>query len=182
MAEESIMSMRSSLLCLAPRIVFGAAMVTSEANAQICAAPAVLAVNAPIVLDTCQGDSGLVVACGLFPLTGPAAVVRLPLPYPAGLVSAQSLTAGYDPVLFLLRSHCDNSAPCGMAVDSGIVVDTMDLTDVDSGDYFLAIAPMDFNSGPCGQVMVTYSMTPEQQALALEGVFRGGISAPPANP
>jgi hypothetical protein len=182
MAGESIMSTCSFLLRFAPGIVFGAAMIAGEAGAQVCAAPAVLTVNTPILLDTCQGDSGLVVACSLFPLTGPAAVVRLPLPYPAGLVSVQSLTTGYDPVLFLLRSHCDNSAPCGMAVDSGIVVDTMDLTDVDSGDYFLAIAPMDFNSSPCGQVMVTYSMTPEQQALAHDGVFRGGISAPPANP
>lgn len=175
------MSMCSSLLRFAPGIVFGAAMVASETNAQICAAPAVLAVNTPTVLDTCQGDSGLVFACGLFSLTGPAAVVRLQLPYPVGFVSVQSLTPGYDSVMFLLRSHCDGWATCGMAVDSGIVVDTMDLAEVDSGDYFLVIAPMDFKSSPCGQVMVTYGMTPEQQALALDGVFRGGISAPPAN-
>ncbi|MEO5626836.1 MAG: hypothetical protein ABIQ70_12580 [Dokdonella sp.] len=175
------MSMCSTLLRFAPGVVFGAAMIAGEAGAQTCAVPAVLAVNTLTALDTCQGDSGLVIACSLLALTGPAAVVRLQLPYPVGLVTVQSLTAGYDPAMLLLRSHCDNSAPCGMAVDSGIIVDTMDLAEVDSGDYFLAIAPIDFNSSSCGQVMVTYSMTQEQQALALDGVFRGGLSAPPAN-
>jgi hypothetical protein len=108
--------------------------------------------------------------------------MRLPLPYPTGIISVQSLTVGYDPAVFLLRSRCDNTAACGTAVDSGVVTDTMDLADVDSGDYFLAIAPMDFGSLACGQVMVTYGRSEEQQVLALDGVFRAGISAPPTNP
>ncbi|MEO7757568.1 MAG: hypothetical protein ABIS07_13390 [Dokdonella sp.] len=176
------MSTFNSLLRIASGIVFGAAMVAGDAGAQVCAVPAVVAVNTSIGLDTCQGDSGLVIACALFPLTGPAAVMRLQLAYPVGLVSVQSITLGYDPAMFLLHSRCDNAAACGTAVDSGVVVDTMDLAEVDSGDYFLAIAPINFDSISCGQVIVTYSMTAQQQALALDGVFRGGISAPPANP
>ncbi|MEO6689901.1 MAG: hypothetical protein ABIS07_03235, partial [Dokdonella sp.] len=176
------MSTFNSLLRFASGIVFGSAMVADEVGAQVCAVPAVVAVNTSIALDTCQGDSGLVIACALFPLTGPAAVVGLQLAYPVGLVSVLSLTPGYDPALFLLRSHCDNSAACGMAVNSGVVVDTMDLGEVDSGDYFLAIASADFDSISCGQITVTYSMTAQQQALALDGVFRSSISAPPANP
>jgi len=169
-------------LRLVAAIALGAATVATDASAQTCAAPLALVANTSTVLDTCQGDGTLVAVCSMFPLTGPAAVVRLPLPYPTGSVSVQSLTAGYDPALFLLRSHCDSSAACGTAVDSGVVTDTMDLSGVDSGDYFLAIAPIDFASLTCGQVMVTYGMTAEQQALALDGVFRGGISAPPGNP
>ena len=176
------MSMSSSLLRCAPARLLGAAMVATDTGAQTCAAPPALAINVSIVLDTCQGDSGLIAVCNMFPLTGPAAIMRLQLPYPTGFVSVESLTAGYDPALFLLRSRCDNSAACGTAVDSGVVTDTMELSEVDSGDYFLAIAPMDFASLACGQVMVTYGMTAEQQALALDGVFRGGISAPPTNP
>ena len=163
-------------------IVLGAATLAADVGAQTCAAPLALAANVSTVLDTCQGDSTLLAVCGMFPLSGPAAIMRLPLPYPTGSVSAQSLTVGYDPALFLLRSRCDGSAACGTAVDSGVVTDTMDLTGVDSGDYFLAVAPIDFASLSCGQVMVTYGMTAEQQALALDGVFRSGISAPPTNP
>lgn len=176
------MSMCSFLLRFAPGIVFGAAMVAAEAGAQTCASPPLLAVNTPQWLNTCQGDSGLVMACHLFALTGPAGVMRIQLPYPVGLLSVQSMTAGYDPAFFLLRSQCSNSAFCGMAADSGIVVDTLNLSEVDSGDYFLGIAPIHFDSIPCGQVIVTHSMTPQQQALTLEGLFRGGISAPSANP
>jgi hypothetical protein len=174
--------MSMSLLRFAPAIALGAAAVGMDAGAQTCAAPATLAANASTAFDTCQGDSSLSAVCNMFVLTGPAAIVRLQLPYPTGSVSVTSLTVGYDPALFLLRSQCHNSAACGTAVDSGVVVDTMDLTEVDSGDYFLAIAPMNFDSISCGQVIVTYSMTAQQQALALDGVFRGGISAPPANP
>jgi hypothetical protein len=174
--------MNSLTLRLAPSLVLGAAMVAADASAQTCAAPLALAANTSTVLDTCQGDSTLLAVCSLFALSGPAAVMHLPLPYPTGSVTVQSLTVGYDPALFLLHARCDGSAACGAAVDSGVVTDTMDLSGVDSGDYFLAIAPMDFASISCGQVMVTYGMTAEQQALALDGVFRGGISAPPTNP
>jgi hypothetical protein len=176
------MSLSSVVFRCACAVVITAAMIPIDAGAQTCAFPTPLAANVTAVFDTCQGDSGLVVACNMFALTGPAAVMRLPLPYPTGIISVQSLTVGYDPAVFLLRSRCDNSAACGTAVDSGVVTDTMDLADVDSGDYFLAIAPMDFGSLACGQVMVTYGRSEEQQVLALDGVFRAGISAPPTNP
>lgn len=163
-------------------IVLGAAMVVGQAGAQTCAAPSVLTVNESTFFNTClSGDNSLVVACGMFALTGPALVIRMPLPYPIGQISVQSASAGYDPALFLLRAQCGNNAPCGYAVDSGSVVDTLDLAQVDSGDYLLAIAPFHFESSSCGQILVTHSMTPQQQALARDGVFRGGTSAPSPN-
>lgn len=171
-----------SLSLLPSGIVLGAALVIGPAGAQTCAAPSVLTVNESSFFNTCLSDSSLVLACGAFPLNGPAVVIRMPLPYPTGQISVQSLSVGYDPALFLLRSQCGNSAPCGYAVDSGIVVDTLDLAQVDTGDYFLAIAPISFESGSCGQILVTHSMTPQQQALARDGVFRSGISAPLPNP
>lgn len=176
------MSMYSSLLRFASGIVLGVAMVSAEAGAQTCASPSLLTVNTSQWLNTCQGDGGLVIACYSFALTGPAGVMRIQLPYPVGQLSVQSMSVGYDPVLFLMHSQCSSSASCGTIVDSGIVIDTLDLAEVDSGNYFLTIAPIHFDSSPCGWVIATYSLTPQQQALALDGVFRGGISAPSPNP
>ncbi len=169
---------------LASGLLLGAALLASEASAQTCPAPTALAINQSTWIDTCFADTSLVVVCQMFELSGPAGVARVILPYPVGRISVQSMTGGYDPVLFLLRSQCNNSSSCGMAVDSGFVIDTLELREVDSGDYYLAIAPMAgfSQSVPCGQVLVTYSMTAAEQALTLDGVFRGGISAPSSNP
>ena len=163
-------------------LVVGACTAAPMAVAQSCAAPAQLTPNTSQWLDTCQGETGLVLACNVFPLYGRAAIVRMELPYPAGLLEVQSMTVGYDPAMFLLRAACNNSAGCGYATNSGTVVDTMDLALVDSGGYFLAIATPYPGTPDCGQVLVTYWLTPEQQALLQDGVFRGGLSAPPILP
>ncbi len=114
--------------------------------------------------------------CGAILLEGPALVAHLQLPYPVGQVTVQSLTANYDPALFMLSSQCSNNSPCGQAVYNGLQTETLDLTTVDSGDYFLVIAPFFPESTNCGQILVTYSMTQAEVALAQEGLFRGGVS------
>jgi hypothetical protein len=154
-----------------------ACLTMGRLAAQTCPAPAVLAANTPTGFDTCRGGAGVVIACGAFALTGPATIVRMPLPYPIGRLVVQS-GAGFDPALFLLRSQCGNTAACGYVTDSGIAVDTIDLAEVDSGDYFLAIAPWRWESTPCGQVLVTLELTPQELALTLDGMFRGGLDAP----
>lgn len=53
--------MCSSLLRFASGIVLGAALLAGEADAQICAAPATLAVNQPTWIDTCFSDYTLAV-------------------------------------------------------------------------------------------------------------------------
>lgn len=150
--------------------------------AQTCPAPAVLTANTPTGFDTCRGDTGIVVACGAFTLTGPAAIVRMPLSYPMGRLVVQSGSAGFDPAVFLLRSHCANGAACGYVADSGIAMDSIDLAEVDSGDYFLAVAPWHGDSLPCGQILVTLELTPQELALTLDGVFRGGLDAALTSP
>lgn len=167
---------RFALRCLF--LVLGTGMTVGQAGAQVCAVPLSLAPNTPTWINTCQGEQGIVIACALFPLRGPAGVVRMSLPYPVGTVTAQSINGDYDPSVFMLRSQCSNNAGCGMMVDSGPVVDTLNLSELDSGEYFMVIAPYYFTSSACGQVIVTYNLTPAQQALMLDGVFRGGISAP----
>lgn len=162
--------------------VVGACVAAPVAVAQSCAAPSPLTPNTSQWLDTCQGETGLVLACNVVPLYGRAAIVRMDLPYPVGLLEVQSTTVGYDPALFLLRSTCNNTAGCGYASNSGTVLDTMDLAVVDSGSYFLAIATPYPGTPDCGQVVVTYRLTPEQQALLQDGVFRDGLSAPATLP
>jgi hypothetical protein len=170
------------------RVVMGAAILqlaflaSGQATAQTCPAPAALTANTPSWFDTCRGDASVLTACGAFALTGPATIVRMPLPYPMGRLVVQSISAGFDPALFLLRSHCASTAACGYVADSGSVVDTIDLVEVDSGDYFLAVAPWQVPSTYCGQILVTLDLTPQELALTRDGVFRGGLDAPPASP
>ena len=161
-------------------IVSSIGAMADHAAAQTCAAPAPLTPNTPQFINTCSGEN-LGFAC-LSKLEGPAGIAQMTLPYPVGELTVQSLTGGYDPALFLLRSECSSSAFCAWAVDSGIDVDTLDLAQVDSGDYFLVIAPAYPVTPSCGVVAVTVHLTPEQEALMLDGVFRAGIDAPPANP
>ncbi|MBL0163826.1 MAG: hypothetical protein IPP82_09355 [Xanthomonadales bacterium] len=164
-------------------LMLGATMTTGQASAQICALPGILTPNTSFAMDTCTGEQFLPVACGLFVLSGPAAIFHLPLAYPIGTISVQSLNVQYDPAVFLLQSHCNSNVQCGMAVDSGQAMDVLNLAEVDSGDYFLAIAPMETsNSIPCAPVIITYSVTAAEQAIALDGVFRAGLSAPPTVP
>ena len=160
-------------------IVFAclALVATADAGAQTCPAPATLTPNAPQWINTCASGTSLGLVCGVFPVYGPAAIVRMPLPYPVGRLIVQSQTPGYEPAMFLLRSQCTNTAPCGYAS-----VDTLDLRLVDSGDYFLAIAPWYPESAACGQIFVTYALTPQEQTLMLDGVLRGGMSVAPPNP
>ncbi len=149
-----------------------------SATAQSCAAPLVLAANTLHVLDTCDGDPGVPLACGGLFLTGPAAIVDLDVPYPAGRIVVQQHDVHYEPVVFLFRADlpCAGNAPCPAAdwVGPGHP-GVIDLATVDSGHYRLAIAtdlPPPWHA--CGHVLVTWQVTPEQQALMHEGVFRGG--------
>lgn len=149
------------------------------ALAQTCTTPMVIPANSERLFDTCEGETDLALACDVVPLAGPATIVLLDLPYPAGHVSIRSLDIGFQPMAFLLRADCDGHAPCsagaGAGTDGNIDID---LSPLDSGRYFLAISVAGTSTGPaCGHVAVTATVTPEQDALMREGVFRGG-SAP----
>lgn len=164
--------------CLSAALLLAAA----DTVAQTCAAPLAIAPNTPYFIDTCLADSSLVLACQMFALLGPAGIVRLNLPYPAGTLVVTPMTVDYDPALFLQQWQCGNSAWCGAAVDDVFQggTESMDLSGVDSGEYFLAISTWyDPGAAPCGRVTVSYNLTPEQQALVNDGVFRGGTSAVP---
>ncbi|MBO9664340.1 hypothetical protein [Dokdonella sp.] len=159
-----------------------APLLVADAAAQSCAAPLNIAPNTPYVFDTCSGDVGLSVACGMFALTGPAGIVHLSLPYPAGTLLVTPFSATYDPALFLLQTRCGSAAWCGAVVDDAPQggSESMALGDVDSGEYYLAISTWyDPTAAACGPVMISYELMPEQQALANDGVFRSGITALP---
>lgn len=147
------------------------------ANAQTCASPWAVAANTTYAFDTCQGDTSLSLACGVIPLAGAATVVSLDLPYPAGSVSVQSMDANYSPTAFLLRASCNSGASCSDAVAASPgTVGTIDFSRLDSGRYFLVVAA-DANAGgaSCGHVAVTVHVTPEQEELMRQGVFRDRI-------
>ncbi len=148
-----------------------------DTRAQTCPLPATLTPNVPAWFNACTGGNDIMLACGLFPLTGPTTVVRMPLPYPTGRLVVQSLTPGYEPAMFLQRSPCNNTSPCGYAA-----LDTMNLASVDSGDYFLVVGPIYPESAACGQIFITHQLTPQEQELAADGVFRGGNSVPQGLP
>lgn len=155
------------LACLAP---------AGFAVAQTCAAPSQIAANTAYAFDTCQGDSSLQLACGVFPLAGPATVVELHLPYPAGSISVQSMRSDYEPYAFLVHADCDGSAPCSAGVFSPPgSIGLIDLSLLDSGRYYLVIAAADGTNGTaCGPILVSADLTPAQEALMQEGVFRSG--------
>lgn len=155
------------LACLVP---------AGAATAQTCAAPLQITANTAYAFDTCQGDSSLLLACGVFPLGGPATVVGLDLPYPGGSISVQSMQASYEPYAFLLHADCNAGAPCSAAAFSPAgSIGLIDLSPLDSGRYYLVIAAAQGTNGTsCGPVLVSASVTPEQEALIQEGVFRSG--------
>jgi hypothetical protein len=144
--------------------------------AQSCSAPAVLSPNTSYVFDTCQGDRDLVLACGVFPLAGPATVVQLDLPYPVGEVQVQSLDIGFQPAVFLLQAACRNDAPCNAVATTGPGrAGVIDLSTIDSGNYFLVIAAEGSAGDPaCGPVNVGVYVTADQGELESEGMFRSG--------
>lgn len=143
------------------------------ALAQTCAAPGVLTANTVHLFDTCQGETSLVVACGIVDLAGPATVVRLDLPYPVGEISIQTGNADYQPFAFLLRADCDGHAPCQAAAWIN-PVGSIDLSAIESGRYFLVVAADRASPATCGPVSVVAHLTPEQAALGFDGVFRSG--------
>ena len=146
-----------------------------HALAQTCAAPAQLSANTVYIFDTCQGETQLQLACGVFPLAGPATVASLDLPYPAGEISIQSQWGGFTPDAFLLRTGCDIDAPCSAAAWIN-PTGSIDLSSVESGRYFLVVAADATSTIACGPVTITVLLTPEQEALQLDGVFRSGIA------
>jgi hypothetical protein len=146
--------------------------------AQTCATPWAIMSNTAYTFDTCQGETNLVLACGVIPLAGRATVVGLNLPYPAGSVSVLSLDANYQPMAFLLRASCSDSATCADVVMPGPgMVGTINFSSLDSGSYFLVVAADANTTGiSCGHIFVTANVTPEQEGLMYEGVFRSGMT------
>lgn len=75
------------------------------ADAQTCNTPIPL-IGEHIVIDTCEGDTNLPVVCnGAVPLTGPALVMSVHLPYPNGRLQVQSMDAGLDAAAFFCRDR-----------------------------------------------------------------------------
>lgn len=154
----------------------------ADAGAQSCAAPTPLVANGMQFVNTCFGDASLVAACwSTFALAGRAGVLTLSLPYPAGTITVTPQNVGYDPAVFLLPMRCNSTAGCATAVDSSGpgVSESVSLSRVDSGNYYLVIAPLQPALVDCGQVMVSYGVTPQQQGLIAEGLFRGTINGLP---
>lgn len=169
----------SSSIALFAGVALAAWVPAAPALAQTCTTPTVIPANSERLFDTCEGETDLAFACDVVPLAGPATIVLLDLPYPAGHVSIRSLDIDFQPMAFLLRADCDGHAPCsaGARADADGNID-IDLSPLDSGRYFLAIAAAGTPTGStCGHVAVTATVTPEQDALMREGVFRSG-SAP----
>jgi|GEM_PF-1759259 len=174
-AHGSATGSNFALARLVAALAAGVLAPGGHALAQTCAAPALLSANTVYMFDTCQGETQLLLACGLVPLAGPATVVKLDLTYPAGEISIQSGNAAYAPAAFLLRADCNGYAPCSAAawVDP---VGSIDLSSVESGRYYLVIAADGTSPVACGPVMVTAFLTPEQEALGLDGIFRSGTA------
>lgn len=165
-----------------PAIALLLSLLTGNAIAQSCAAPTPLIANGTQFLNTCNGDASLLTACwSTFALAGRAGVLSLALPYPAGTLTVTPQNVGYDPALFLLPSRCNNTAGCAAAIDDvgPGSSETLSLDRIDSGNYYLVIAPLQPSLVDCAQVMVSYSVTPQQQGLIAEGLFRGTINGLP---
>lgn len=147
------------------------------ADAQTCNTPIPL-IGEPIVIATCVGDTNLPVVCnGAVPLTGPALVMSVHLPYPNGRLQVQSMDAGLDAAAFLLQGPCYSDAFCVAAEEASGPGGTasIELDELDSGDYFLVIAPYDDGSpGPaCGPVAVSWIGNPSSP---LDGLFRSNFT------
>jgi len=154
-------------------------MASSDpSRAQTCTVPAAITANTSYVFDTCQGESSLAFVCGALPLAGPAAVVLLDMHYPLGSVLVRSLDAGFEPYAFVLHADCDGSAPCSAGTPASPGAGgTIDLPALDSGRYYLVIAATQGTPGaPCGLVQVYAAVTPEQDDLLQEGLFRADIA------
>ncbi len=145
------------------------ALSAAPALAQTCAAPIAPMANTTYAFDTCTGDINLQLVCGIFALSGPATVFDLNLPYPAGTVTMQSMNVNFVPDAYLIRMPCNGMSPCYAATDA-----TIDLSTLDSGHYLLVVTASQVSQSTCGQAMVTFNLTTEQQAGMLEGVFRSG--------
>ncbi len=154
----------------------------ADAGAQSCAAPTPLVANGTQFVNTCSGDASLVATCwSTFALAGRAGVLSLSLPYPAGTITVTPQNVSYDPAVFLLPIRCNSTAGCATAVDSvgpGLG-ESLGLGSVDSGNYYVVVAPLQPSLVDCGQVMVSYSVTPQQQGLIAEGLFRGTVNGLP---
>lgn len=159
--------------------------LAAPAVAQVCAAPMHLTPNVVTFFDTCQGERFLPLACtNLFPLAGPALVVRLDLPYPAGTITVQQASV-FDPSVFLLRAQCTGDAPCSAMVDAyppGLPR-ILDLSGIDSGGYFMLVAGMAGSpeNASCGLVHVLWSVSADDLVRMNEGIFRSG-NAPVVDP
>jgi hypothetical protein len=150
------------------------ALSGASALAQTCAAPIVPFANTMHSINTCDGDTSLPLVCGAFPLSGPATIFDLYLPYPAGFITMVP-DGNFDPVAFLLQAPCSESAPCYDSADA--YSSPIDLSTLDSGHYLLVVTASEFSPMSCGVVSVWFDLTPEQEAGMLDGVFRSG-SAP----
>lgn len=164
-------------LPLARLLAAAALMLAGPAGAQTCAVPISPMANTTRAVDTCQGDASLQLACGVMPLNGPALVVRLDLPYPAGRINVAP-SIGFSPTAFLLRGRCHQDAPCDFAAppDQSMPI-AFDLSTLDSGTYFLVIAPASGTDGavPCGIVWLTSSIDPAADAALQQGVFHSNF-------
>jgi hypothetical protein len=171
------MSVRCFFIVQCLIAIFGSAMAPS-ARAQVCTASAPLPVNQTLFIDTCQqGDIGLQFVCGFEQLSGPALEFQVNVPYPMGQIQVQSANVDFDPVAFLIRGQCKSDAPCDAADYSAVpgAIRTIDLSKLDSGTYFLVVAPIaSSSSSACGPVTITWSANLGDESIMQEGIFRGG--------
>jgi hypothetical protein len=157
------------LLALAPSV-----------RAQVCLAPLPLPVNQTQLINTCeQGDANFQLACGAEVLSGPALEFQMNMPYPMGQILMQSMNTTYDPAAFLIRGQCKGDVPCAADAYVGMPgsTNTIDLYHMDSGTYYLVVAPLSGSpsTDSCGPVMVTWSATLGDETMMQDGVFRASF-------
>ncbi len=155
-------------------------MSANQADAQVCANPQILISHSDNILNTCIGDTTLTYVCGSIPLGGPAAVALLEMSYPIGWLHIQPMDSNFLPIAVLLNAQCSGDAGCIAAVfdtQPGGMLD-IDLSAIDSGRYFLVIAPpLEFSWPPsCGEVSISWYVESQQEPLLGNGIFRSGIT------
>ncbi|HET8897568.1 MAG TPA: hypothetical protein VFN09_02125 [Rhodanobacteraceae bacterium] len=155
-------------------------LAAHAAGAQQCAVPQSLAPNTAISLDTCAGDQELHLACGsALELYGPAAVFQLDLPYPAGTLNLQPVAFAFSPALLVMQAPCSGLSPCyAAAMSPPGTGSSVDLSGLDSGSYFVVVAPLDGVPGPgnCGPAFLLWDVLPDDLPLLGEGMFRAGYA------
>jgi hypothetical protein len=176
---RSLFNRGVSMPCAAAFALFSCAFASSS-SAQSCVSPTLITqINTPYSFDTCTSSYRPSVLCadlgGVFP-TAPAVVYQVNLAYPSqGLtlnVVPSMVAQNFDPVVVIQRGPCGETGACPFAVDSAGPGGTeqVDLSQLDSGVYFIVVTSQD---ATCGTAFVSINgFSTENDA---DGIFRARL-------